>query len=158
MMLFFLAALLFVLILFFGYRAITSLSEKQNTIALADFKVGFAGAVDAIKGNHGNVAFFTARPPATKLCIIDPEMSASQLSGYAQLIPIFRAKTGNIILLRDSAIVDTVYRDDIIVGSAGNPNYCCYDTHQSVKLRLEGIAGKALVGAANAELNRCLQA
>ncbi len=160
-MVFFLAAFLFVLIVFFGYKAISGFGDKQETIAYTDLKLSLEAGIDQLKTNHGNVDQLTLRSPADEICFITSDMPSNNV-GKPALRPIFRAKTGNIILLKDGAIYNKFYTPDIIVvADAGaeppQGTYCCYQTTRSLKIRLEGFKGKAKISSWDSDLNPCDQ-
>ncbi|MDP6293927.1 MAG: hypothetical protein QF486_06295 [Candidatus Woesearchaeota archaeon] len=158
---FFIAAFLFVLIVFFGYKAISGFGDKQELIAYTDLKLGIEAGIDQLKTNHGNVDTITIRSPAEEICFITAELPSDNV-GKPILKPTFRAKTGNIILLKDGAIYNKFYSPDIIVvedASVEPPQgtYCCYKTERAMKLRLEGYKGKAVISSWDPQLNPCDQ-
>ncbi|MBI4143845.1 hypothetical protein HY486_01190 [Candidatus Woesearchaeota archaeon] len=147
---FILAAFVFILIIYFGYKAIAGFQDKQEKIALLEFKQGLEIKVDELRINHGNIDELLIRPPADQVCFIDPEYDYNNPALKTErpiLVPVFKAKAGNVILLKKDTIYDKFYMNDIKIGTT--PSYCCYSTRNALKLKLEGYKGKALISSWN---------
>jgi len=67
------AAIIFILILTYGYRAISSFLHRSEQVALIDFKSDLESSVEVIKRDYGSVRKLELRVPDKfqELCIVD---------------------------------------------------------------------------------------
>ena len=142
---FIIAAIIFILILIYGYSAINNFIKKSEQVSLIDFKTDLVSSIDQIKSDYGSVRKVELRVPAryTEFCIISSNLNAS-ISDFSQKHPLmFSAwKTGseNVFLFpkQDSPI----FIPDIeIIGG-----YECIPIKNSkLYLRLEGLGDKVRI-------------
>lgn len=71
------AAFVFAIIIFFGYKSITGFMEKGEELAFIDFKTDIEGAIQRISSDYGSVVVYNQRNPITiprkyeEICFVD---------------------------------------------------------------------------------------
>lgn len=140
---FILAAAIFILILTYGYKAISGFSKRSEQVALVEFQTELESAVKSISLDYGSVKRSELTLPAkyTEICFVDldREPSADFEAEHPRMYEAWAGGTQNVFLtpMEDSPInVGKIY-----VGSSG---YLCLPiSGGKVTLRLEGLGDKA---------------
>lgn len=142
---FVIAAIVFILILMYGYSAISNFIQNSEQVALLDFKSSLVAGVEQIKSDFGSVRKLTLRIPKryNKLCIISSDMNAD-ISDFSTKYPVlfetWQTGSENVFLVpkQDSPI----FIADVVVPGG----YFCKDISGGVvDLRLEGGGDKTTV-------------
>ena len=139
---FVLAAIIFGMILLYGYQAIHSFLEKGRAVALATFYTDLAQGVDLIKRDVASVSRLELSLPAqyTEVCIADPIDEKGMLQ--AENLRMYNAwisGSENIFLIPPSPQPFKI--EDIIVPHGA---FCIPNTGKII-LRLEGTGDKTQV-------------
>mgnify|MGYP005844233273 CR=1 FL=1 len=149
---FIIAAVVLILILLFGYRAIRGLIERQEMLALAEFKSDFTSKIEEMRLRYGSVDQFVVALPAKfrELCIVDSNLTLD-LSNFEKakpgLYPIWRAKAANVFLIPGQHFwIDFLSLPD---------GFCCLDLFGRTLLRLEGIGKLVRVEPWNVSITPC---
>lgn len=89
--LFILAGLVFVLILMYGYSAITKLIETKRNIDLIEFKTSLEQSITGIRTSTGSVrkATFSLPSEYKEFCAVDPFMTAIHSQEFKKKHPLF---------------------------------------------------------------------
>ncbi|MBW2986520.1 hypothetical protein KY333_04075 [Candidatus Woesearchaeota archaeon] len=132
------AAIIFILILTYGYRAISSFLDRSEQVALIDFKSDLESSTEVIKRDYGSVRKLNLRVPDKyqELCIVDvnncdgleasrPLLYSACLAGSENVFLV--PKQEMPIFLKDITIKDS--RGFVCVPIAGG----------NTVLRLEGL-------------------
>ncbi len=101
---FIIAGIIFVVILIFGYNAISDLTKSSSDISVAELKSDFESAVDATKRSFGSVRKIELRTPneIKELCFFDYDdcagVDAESFDGLslAWAVSACNAKSGNV--------------------------------------------------------------
>ncbi|MEM4263652.1 MAG: hypothetical protein QW666_02030 [Candidatus Woesearchaeota archaeon] len=142
---FVLAALIFILILTYGYRAISNFLQRSEQVALIDFKTDLESAVETIKRDYGSVKKIELLVPKryTEVCFVDPDKS-KRPGDLEQERPLMYATwlagSENVFLVPKQEA--PIYLEDIAVEGG----YTCISaSHGKISLRLEGTGRKAKI-------------
>ncbi|MBD3361299.1 hypothetical protein GF358_00750 [Candidatus Woesearchaeota archaeon] len=139
------AAIVFILILTYGYSAISNFIQSSEKVALLDFKSSLVSGVEQIKSDYGSVRKLSLRVPKKyqKLCIVSSDLSADVGSfalKYPVLFEAWQTGSENVFLVpkQDSPILieDVVVRDGY---------FCTGISGGLVDLRVEGGGDKTFV-------------
>ena len=135
-----LAAILFVMILSYGYRAITGFQEKAKHIALIEFKTDLETAVGSISRDYGSVRTINFILPEgfTGLCIVDSQDSGMLQADHPLLYNAWRGGAENIFLLPISMQSIPLKADNMEVWQDGVRGFLCIEDSRNVRLRFEG--------------------
>lgn len=143
-----LAALIFILILVYGYRAISQFSNRSEQIALIDFQNSLANAVKAISLDFGSVKRVDLTTPTRyqQLCVLctntDTCTPTQEFSdAHPLLIESWQGGSQNVFL---TPLSETPILLDRV--EATNGGFCTPIIQGKVSLRLEGKGDHALVG------------
>jgi hypothetical protein len=142
---FVLAALIFILILMYGYRAISNFLQRSEQVALIDFKTDFESAVEVIKRDYGSVKKVELMLPKryTEVCIIDPDKT-KQPGDLEQARPLiytaWQAGSADVFLVPMQEA--PIYLEDITVD---NGYVCVSASYGKITLKLEGLGKKAKI-------------
>jgi len=114
---FVIAAIIFILILTYGYKAISNFLQRSEQVALIDFKSDLESSVDVIKRDYGSVRKLELRLPDRyqELCIVDvnncdnleasrPLIYSACLAGSENVFLVPKQETP--IFLKDISIKD----------------------------------------------------
>ena len=165
---FILAALVFILIIGYGYSAIKSFITKQEQVAIADFKMKLEAGVEQVMLSTGSVDKLKLSLPAKykELCLVDEyavadkaglkDAIAGNLQGnkHPLISQIWLSQTQNVFFTPTQdipIIIKHVQMDD----SAQGRGYCCFQTNGRIELKLKGAGDHVLVGPWNAQLMDC---
>jgi len=138
---FILAAVLFVLILTYGYSAITDFLQRSEQVTLIEFKEELKSGIERIKRDYGSVRRLELKVPNryTDVCIIDPLKCDSIRTSYPVMYGACLSGTENIFLVPKQET--PIFISDIEVDAG----YVCIPTSGVVTLKLEGLGKKAKV-------------
>jgi hypothetical protein len=146
---FILAGLIFVLILVYGYKAITSLLERGEEVQMIDFRNALESTIKTIRRDYGSVQKVTLRvPPQTKeVCMASssPEdMPEGKEQQFEQEMPLlynaWATGSENIFLMPRQPT--PLFLEGIIVDSGYE---CTPAADGRVVLRVEGTGSKAKI-------------
>lgn len=137
---FILAALVFMLVLWYGYSAITNFLKSSEQVGLADFKSSFVSGVEQIKPDFGSVRKLTLYTPRSyyELCVVssypsDDVLSSDFSSKYPILFELWNTGSENVFLLPKQETPFLV--QDIVVPGG----YFCIKISGVADLRTEGL-------------------
>jgi hypothetical protein len=146
---FVLAGLVFVLILIYGYKAITNLLERGEEVQLLDFRNALESTIKTIRRDYGSVQQVTLRVPSETetACFVtsnpqDLQPGAEQK--FQQELPLlynaWATGSENVFLLPKQPT--PIFLEDILV----DEGYTCIPaTGGKVVLRVEGTGSKARI-------------
>lgn len=142
---FILAGLVFVLILAYGYRAISGFLERGEQVQLLDFKNELESTVNTIKRDYGSVQRVDLRvPPKTEqVCLVNVELQdpSAFKDAHPLLYTAWSAGSENIFLIPRQPT--PILIPDILVDPPGF--LCVPATGGRISLRVEGTGSRALV-------------
>lgn len=144
-LMFVLAGLIFVLILVYGYRAVTNLTERGEQVELLNFKGQLQSAIETVKRDYGAVQRVDLRvPQADLLCFASaqPENTYNFETAYPLLYESWRTGTENVFLLPKQATPILV--PDLVVDNEQGW-FCLENPGRHVSLRVEGTGKNARV-------------
>ena len=122
---FILAGFVFVLILLYGYKAITSFLGTQEVVQVTDFKTDLEAKIKGIRLSFGSVRKAELTLPAkfTTFCVADPHMSEQHKNLFREEYPLMYnawADAGTTAFLEP--VLDTgIQLPDIAVHGPTNP-------------------------------------
>ncbi len=139
---FILAAILFVLVLTYGYRAISNFLERSEQVTLIEFKERLQSGIERIKRDYGSVRKIELQVPKkyTDVCFVDPRCPESLQFEYPVMYNACLTGTENIFLVPQQET--PIFVGDIVIDS---PGYICIPTSGMVTLRLEGLGRTARI-------------
>lgn len=149
---FILAGLIFVLIISYGYKAVSYFLERQQEVVMVDIKTDLDVAVEGIKRSQGSIRKLVLKLPAEydAICFFDYETCGSLTDANLQepnqdtkvLWGIEACKAG-------SENVFTVPRTPGISMTeiSVDGGYVCVPNNNGVTLKLEGTGRKAKISA-----------
>ncbi len=147
-LIFILAALVFMLIIAYGYKAIAYFIEKQHQVALADFYTDLRMSIENIKRQPGSVRKVQLNLPSTiqGVCFLGDNCGQGaklELVGgtidMSWAVDSCRRTKANVFLFPR---VGDEPQLDIRVDS---PGYVCVPNIDGITLRLEGVGSTAKV-------------
>lgn len=145
---FILAALVFVLIITYGYRAIQDFIGRSEQVSIIEVRDDFARAVEDVKRQYGSVRRLDLRLPSkyTGMCVLDAQQcpSSVRLDGadLAWVVDACRSRTANVFVVPRSL---EMFSPDVSVPA---PYYVCVpNVGGQVSFRLEGTGRAAEVSA-----------
>lgn len=148
---FVLAALIFLLILIYGYRAISSFLARSEQVSLIDFKTDLESAVDVIKRDYGSVKKVELRLPTryTEVCFVDPDKTKKpgDLEDARPLMyAAWLAGSENVFLVPKQEA--PIYLEGIAVDGG----YNCIDVaYGKITIKLQGLGKQAKISEWPAE-------
>jgi len=150
-----LASIVFILILLYGYRAISNFTQRSEQVALIDFENDFKNAVKGISLDFGSVKRLDVNVPNRhkELCVFcspdsEPDWSGCQETDkfrqfeadHPLLTESWRGGSQNVFLL---PLADTPLLVDRV--EVQDTAFCADVVQGKVSLRLEGKGNRALV-------------
>jgi len=150
---FILAAILFSLILLFGYRAIARIGETQAEIELIDFRDGLSSAVGKIRLDYGSVKKYAMNIPGDyrEMCFVDLEQmrDLGTFESFKNSRPLMAdsVESGNFDPANDQnvftvPIAKTPIRIGAIAVEDTRGYLCIPNKGGTINLRLEGKGDK----------------
>ncbi len=138
------AAILFSLIILYGYKAISKLVHDSDNLALVQLKSDLESAVRSVKSTSDVKKKTVVLPSgATKLCFIELEKDAPGNQPPPNLSPLIWDSWNddvqqNVFLLPQKSDLK-IYIGKIQIGEQADPGYLCIDAvNGQITLRLEG--------------------
>lgn len=146
---FVLSAIIFVLILGYGYRAITSFQEQGRQVALIEFKTELETAVETISRNYGSVRTITLSIPNgfTGLCIVDAQEPGNLQTAHPLLYNAWRSGSENVFLLPITKQSVPIKIENIEVYNENEKGFLCVENTKNIKIQLEGMGDRAKIMA-----------
>ena len=142
-----LASMIFIMILVYGYRAISQFTQRSEQVALIDFENNLKNAVKAISLDYGSVkrADFVLPRRYQELCVFcSVEQACNPTPEFTQAHPLlvesWQSGSQNVFLV---PLSDTPILLDHVESQDGA--FCTKITEGKVSLRLEGKGDHALV-------------
>ena len=144
---FILAAIIFGVIVLYGYQAISNFMSKSGEIAIASFQQELTNSVESIKRDFGSVTKTELTLPTkySTLCILDSDTTKNICDTgqplqqqYPRLCAAWKTEAQNIFLLPGTQAMQI---SDISTPSG----YFCVQNTGKIKLRMEGLGDKAQV-------------
>jgi hypothetical protein len=144
-----LAGLVFILIIIYGYRAVQYFLERQEQVAMIDFRTDLETAVESVKRDFGTVRKVTLKLPSQYfgICFLDPVTCASatpELILPSQKISVPWAQDACVVKSANVFVVPRtldLYVPDLQVAGG----FVCIPNTNGVIVRLEGTGKKAKV-------------
>lgn len=156
---FILAAILFSLILLFGYRAISRIGETQSEVELIEFKDGLSSAVGKVRLDYGSVKKYSLKIPDMfkEVCLIDLAFMTG-LQGGKKLEALKNVKPLIVDAIEagtdQNVFTNPFSKTPITIGAIetgnakefGYPAYMCIkNTGVVIDLRLEGLGDRTRI-------------
>lgn len=135
---FVIAAIIFILILTYGYKAISNFLARSEQVALIDFKSGLESSIEVIKRDYGSVRKLDLSLPKryTELCIVDVNNCEPLQQSRPLLYSTCLAGSENVILVPKQET--PIFLPDISIKDPRG--YVCVPVAQgTATLRLEGL-------------------
>ena len=145
---FLIAIVVFVLVVVYGYSAITKFSSQAEKVALIDFKADLESSVEKIKRSYGTVEQVELTLPSKYkgLCIFDPNATVDQLvDGKANdfMLSAWKTKTENVFFMNPVAKTGIWLQDIAVLNISG---FVCVSAGTNhVSFRFEGIGNKVTI-------------
>lgn len=153
---FIIAAILFALILVYGYKAIAKFGEQRQEVALIQFQDDLKSAVAKTAVDYGSVKKFTIEVPADyeEVCFVDLETIRTNIEGMPDFIANERPLIADSILGGSDQNVflkpfpeQPIRIPPITVGgdNAEQGYLCIPNTNVGIVLKLTGMGDKAKI-------------
>lgn len=151
---FIIAAVIFVMILFYGYRAITGFLDTKEEVEVANFKTTIESKVKSVRISYGSRRKVVLSLPAKyqEFCAVDPNMTGVHLQEFQQLHPLmhnaWRSDQSNTIFLRPLLETAIQIEDIAVTGPTypDQPGYLCLPIiNGQLVIGLEGLGDRAQV-------------
>lgn len=142
------AGLVFVLILAYGYKAISKFTERSYQVEIIDFKTTLENAIEYARQDYGSVHKITLRVPSKhgEVCIVDSDYN-KESEEFKNKKPLFHKlwKSGgeNIFFVPKQPI--QIYLPAISVTSSDNVHLCTEPKNNKVKLWVQGLGDRAVI-------------
>lgn len=148
---FLLAGLVFVLILIYGYRAITGLTKTGEQVELLNFKTDLQSSVETIKRDYGSVQKLELRVPKADwvFFVTDPKIAESHEipsleSEYPLIYNTWLTGAENVFLLPSPEQSTPILVKDLVVDNS--KGYLRIDaSSRKISLRVKGTGKTAKV-------------
>ncbi|MBW3001730.1 hypothetical protein KY338_01050 [Candidatus Woesearchaeota archaeon] len=137
------AAIIFILILTYGYKAISNFLARSEQVALIDFKSDLESAVEVIKRSTKSVKKLELKLPKryTELCIVDVNQCEALKASRPLIYSMCLAGSENVFLVPKQET--PIFLPDI---SLPDPGFVCVPVASgNVVLRLEGLGKSTLI-------------
>ncbi len=137
---FILAILVFVLVITYGYSAITTFLEKQHLLTLIQFRNDLEQNVEIMKPKIGSVKEVTLNIPSktNEICLVDFENPQDLEKNRPLLYSLWTSKK-NIFLLPKPSL--SLYLEDVKISNG----YCCIQTKGKLILKFENVKNKVFL-------------
>jgi len=151
------AGLIFSLVLFFGYRAIYNIGEKQEKVLLYRFIQEFRATVDDLRLRYGSVDIidFTFPKSFNEFCLVTDKNLVNTLSQLEKNRPGLNSawETGqyNVFSLPSSDV--RIIIKGIEIESING--YCCFDVKGKISLRFEGKGKTVKLSSGDSNIYPC---
>lgn len=137
------AAIIFILILTYGYRAISNFLARSEQIALIDFKADLESSVEVMKRDYGSVRKINLRLPKrySEVCIVDINRCGALEQSMPLMYSLCLAGSENVFLVPKQET--PIFLSDI---SVPDPGYICLPVaYGRVVLGLEGMGKSTFI-------------
>ena len=145
-----LAMMVMGMVLLYGYRSIDTMQERAKQVDILALKNSVITSIEKVSNDYGTVRAPTFSIPKeyTEICFIDISNSPAEdglKSEHPLIYEAWEDESANVFIIKD--LVDESFmvgdEDNSLIDIA-DPNYICFEIKNSkVKVRLEGIGGKA---------------
>ncbi len=138
------AAIVFILILGYGYSAISHFIKSSEQVALIEFKTSLISGVEQIKSDYGSVRKVSLRIPKRhqRLCVVSSDTDADTgefQTRFPLLFEIWQTGSENVFLIPKQE--SPIFISEVVV-----PNgYFCTGVSGNVDLRVKGLGDKTEV-------------
>lgn len=141
---FLLAALTFIFILTYGYKAINTFLEQGRTVALIDLKTELETAVESVSRDYGSTRTYTFAIPTEfhTLCIVDPKPTPELQAQHPLLYNAVLGGAENVFLMPLTSQQTPIHLEQITIP---NGYICLENIKGSATLRFEGLGNKARI-------------
>jgi len=140
------AALVFILVIMYGYRAIKSFIARSDETSLIDFKTELESSIDIIKTDFGSrqQAKFVLPKKYTEVCILSTAEGLNPSSPPPLYNSAWKTRTENVFLVPKQET--PIWVDDVEV--AGGNYWGCFNiVNGRLNLWLEGKGDRVIVSA-----------
>lgn len=150
---FILAGLVFILIITYGYKAISYFIERQEQVVMVDFRTDLELAIEGVKRDYGTVRKVQLNLPSEYLgvCFLDPVTCTDETPTLVHPSQTLAVPWTKEACELNSGTIFTIPRAldlDIQDIQVGKPGYLCIpNIDGAITLRLEGTGQKAKVSA-----------
>lgn len=143
---FILAGIIFILILTYGYKAITQFLGKSEEVSLASFQNDLLTTTETIKRDYGSVSKLELTLPAkyTMFCIANSDSntpSADFQTKYPRLYDSWKTGSQNIFLIPPPTAIMRKQIENVIAPEG----YFCIKNTGKIALRLEGMGDRTQI-------------
>ena len=153
-----LAMIVIALVLLYGYSSLTTMKDRAKQVDILSLQNDVIKSIEKVSNDYGTVRApkFNIPTDYTEICFIDIDKSpAAELQSNHPLVyeawSEVSGASANVFLITD------LVEESFLVGDSDNsiisieePNYLCIEvTNRQVKVRLEGIGGKARLSEIN---------
>ncbi len=150
---FIIAGLVFILILMYGYKAVSSFLQKGEQVQLIDFRNELESTVNVIKRDYGSVQRVQLRLPAKleEVCLVTEKAEDVASSGWVERFkqerPLLYSAwaTGTENVFTTPRQQTPIFIKDVIVDPDGAGYLCTESAGGVVVLRVEGTGSKARI-------------
>ncbi|PIN75249.1 hypothetical protein COV18_03605 [Candidatus Woesearchaeota archaeon CG10_big_fil_rev_8_21_14_0_10_37_12] len=149
-LIFIISALVFILIITYGYKAINNLLQKQEQIQLLNFKTELETAVESVRRDYGTIRKVELNLPSKYLavCFFDTTTCATEQPIFEKANQQYDLSWAQDACKLNAANVFTIPRTtdlDLQFISVEPPGYFCATNTNIIQLRFEGIGKTAQV-------------
>ncbi|MEM2915894.1 MAG: hypothetical protein QXT19_00845 [Candidatus Woesearchaeota archaeon] len=151
---FIIAAIVFVLILGYGYKAIVNFMERGEEVQMIDFKNELSSAITIIKRDYGSVQRVDLRVPSRteEVCFVTTDPADVRAPGWEEELkkdrPLIYSAwvTGkeNVFLIPKQPAPLRI--DDLVVEPETTGYLCMPVVNNKVSIRVEGTGNRAKIG------------
>ncbi len=148
-----LAAVVFAMILLYGYTAIRAFSERGEQVALVEMISSLKSKTKSVALDFGSVKRLDVQVPARfrEVCFVDLETLVSYRVAQERLgavhplaLNIARSGTQNVFLFPPGDA--PILLEHVRVGSGSDATLCVPVVAGSISLRVEGLGNRARIG------------
>ncbi|MBN1644487.1 hypothetical protein JW851_00405 [Candidatus Woesearchaeota archaeon] len=138
------AAIVFILILGYGYSAVSNFIRSSEQVALIEFKTSLSSGVEQIKSDYGSIRKLSLRIPKKyqTLCIVSSdtrEDTGDFQAGFPVLFEIWQTGSENVFLIPKQE--SPVFISDVVVANG----YFCIGVSGVIDLKVKGLGDKTEV-------------
>jgi len=143
---FILAGIIFVLILTYGYKAITQFLGKSEEVSVATFQNDLITAAETLKRDYGSVSKLELSLPAkyTTFCLANSDSNTPSTdfqAKYPRLYDSWKTGSQNIFLVPPPTVTMRKQIEDVTIPEGF---FCIKNTGKMV-LRIEGLGDKTQI-------------
>ena len=163
---FVLAGFIFLLVLFFGYKGIISLMEKEQKVSIVELQSSAEAVFNRVSQKYGDVEKYEMRMPSTfsEVCFVTSKDIETEIQGErARIEPLeqYRAlmysswQTGAANAFLEPSGPTFLIEKVQVAGTwqGNNVGFCCYKGKGKIAWRLEGRGKYVIVKPWDGECN-----